>query len=69
MAHRGESPKSHAEYIALDDKLSDDLVAGATVYTTLEPCTTRKRPKIPCARRLIDRKVARVVIGMALLSG
>jgi pyrimidine deaminase RibD-like protein len=63
-AHRGELPKSHAEYIALDDKLSDDLIAGATVYTTLEPCTSRNHPKIPCAQRLIDRKVARVVIGM-----
>jgi pyrimidine deaminase RibD-like protein len=63
-AHRGENPKSHAEYIALEGKLSDDLVAGATVYTTLEPCTTRNHPKIPCAQRLVDRKVARVVIGM-----
>jgi pyrimidine deaminase RibD-like protein len=63
-AHRGESPKCHAEYIALEEKLSDDLVAGATVYTTLEPCTARKHPKIPCARRLIERRVARVVIGM-----
>jgi pyrimidine deaminase RibD-like protein len=63
-AHRGENSKSHAEYIALEDKLSDDLVAGATVYTTLEPCTTRKHPKIPCAQRLVDRKVSRVVIGM-----
>ena len=53
-AHRGEKPKSHAEYVALEDKLPDDLVAGATVYTTLEPCTTRKHPKIPCAQRLID---------------
>lgn len=64
QAHRGEKSKSHAEYVALDDKLSDDLVAGATVYTTLEPCTTRKHPKIPCAQRLIDRRVQRVVIGM-----
>ena len=63
-AHRGENPKSHAEYAALDMKLSHDLIAGSTVYTTLEPCTTRKHPKIPCAQRLIDRKVARVVIGM-----
>ncbi len=63
-AHRGESLKSHAEYTALEQKLPDDLVAGATVYTTLEPCTTRKHPKIPCAQRLIERKVARVVIGM-----
>lgn len=63
-AHRGENLKSHAEYIALDAKLSDELVAGATVYTTLEPCTARKHPKIPCAQRLVDRKIARVVIGM-----
>jgi pyrimidine deaminase RibD-like protein len=63
-AHRGENPKCHAEFIALEGKLADDLVAGSTVYTTLEPCTTRKHPKIPCAQRLIDRRVERVVIGM-----
>ncbi len=63
-AHRGEKEKSHAEYVALEDKLSDDLIAGSTVYTTLEPCTTRTHPKTPCAQRLIDRKVACVVIGM-----
>jgi len=63
-AHRGENPKSHAEYVALDQKLADELAAGATVYTTLEPCTTREHPKIPCAQRIVDRKVARVVIGM-----
>jgi pyrimidine deaminase RibD-like protein len=63
-AHRGELPANHAEYIALEKKLSDEAVAGATVYTTLEPCTTRSHPKLPCVKRLIERKVARVVIGM-----
>lgn len=63
-AHRGETLQCHAEYIALEKKLTDESVAGSTVYTTLEPCTTRKHPKIPCAHRLIERKVKCVVIGM-----
>ncbi len=63
-AHRGEAKGNHAEYIALEKRLADAAVAGATVYTTLEPCTTRNHPKIPCADRLIERRVRRVVIGM-----
>jgi len=63
-AFRGELAGDHAEYIAIDKKLENEVLAGATVYTTLEPCTNRNHPKVPCAERLSDRKVSRVVIGM-----
>lgn len=65
FGHRCElSAGDHAEYTVIEGKCKDKTLAGATVYTTLEPCTTRNPPKIPCVDRLIGRKVARVVIGM-----
>ena len=64
-AFRGETgPGEHAEFVALERKLGTQSIVGATVFTTLEPCTTRKHPKVPCAERLRERGVKRVLIGM-----
>jgi len=63
--YRGESGSGdHGEYCALK-KLKEADVQGATVYTTLEPCSKRNPPKKPCTERLIEAKVARVVSGSA----
>jgi diaminohydroxyphosphoribosylaminopyrimidine deaminase/5-amino-6-(5-phosphoribosylamino)uracil reductase len=51
----------HAEPTALASCSEDPH--GATVYVTLEPCCHLDKQTPPCAPRLIEARIARVVIG------
>ena len=56
--------EAHAEPNALADcRARGNDPAGATAYVTLEPCCHTNKRTPPCAPRLIDAKIARVVIG------
>lgn len=51
--------EAHAEVLALE--MAGDQAEGSTVYVTLEPCSHYGRTP-PCADRLIEAKVKKVVI-------
>lgn len=64
-SHRGRAGEGvHAEHGLLDVELSTIDLTGATLYSTLEPCTARRgKAEIECVQRIIARKIGRVVIG------
>ncbi|GAT84860.1 5-amino-6-(5-phosphoribosylamino)uracil reductase [Streptomyces sp. F-3] len=55
-------PAAHAEEAALAKvDPADPRLAGATVYSSLEPCARRSSRPRPCARLILDAGVRRVV--------
>jgi tRNA (adenine-N(1)-)-methyltransferase non-catalytic subunit len=54
---------THAEEVALG-RCAPGAAAGATVYTSMEPCGRRLSGKEPCVARLVAARVARVVLAV-----
>lgn len=63
FSREGGDPVAHAEEAALG-KLSatDPRLAGATIYSTLEPCSQRKSRPRTCTELIIAAGLGRVVI-------
>ncbi|KAJ1852701.1 hypothetical protein GGH12_005939 [Coemansia sp. RSA 1822] len=60
-------PEQHAAAAALARARSGAharMLAGSTLYTTMEPCSSPMFAKIPCTTRIINAQVRRVVIGV-----
>ena len=64
FSREGGDPVVHAEESALGKLAADDpRLAGATIYSTLEPCSQRKSRPRTCTELIIAAGLRRVVIG------
>ncbi len=55
---------THAEECALAKLDKNVDLEGSTMYTTMEPCSVRLSGNRPCASRIIEAKIKRVVVGV-----
>jgi pyrimidine deaminase RibD-like protein len=63
FSREGGDPLAHAEEVALGKLASGDpRLAGATIYSTLEPCSHRKSRPWTCTELIIAAGLRRVVI-------
>ncbi|MYU21211.1 dihydrofolate reductase family protein [Streptomyces sp. SID8352] len=61
-SREGGDPVAHAEEVALaGTDPADPRLPGATVYSSLEPCSRRASRPAPCVRLILDAGVRRVV--------
>ena len=66
-AFRGELRHGdHAEYTLLERKHGNEQLDGSFLFATLEPCApgARKHPKLPCAERIVNARIAEVWVGI-----
>lgn len=55
---------THAEECALAKLADPESAHGSTLYTTMEPCSTRLSGKKSCTDRVLESDISKVVIGI-----
>ncbi len=64
-AHRGELREGdHAEYTLIERKLPHERLNDCILFTTLEPCVQRNKPKIACCKRTTNARIKTVYVGI-----
>ena len=61
-SREGGDPVAHAEEAALGKAAGDPRLPGATIYSTLEPCSQRKSRPCTCTELVIAAGLGRVVL-------
>jgi len=67
VASRGELRHGdHAEYTLIERKNRSSNLAGALLFSTLEPCApgSRSHPKLGCAERIVNARIKAVWVGI-----
>ncbi|MDQ0379901.1 dihydrofolate reductase family protein [Amycolatopsis thermophila] len=60
--YSGETdPHDHAEEVAIAKLRPGDPLDGATIYTSLEPCSARASRPVSCTQHILDAGIPRVV--------
>jgi pyrimidine deaminase RibD-like protein len=62
---------THAEQCAIDKLVgnsssasSSNPLAGASIYTTMEPCSLRLSGNVPCVQRVLATGISKVYMGV-----
>ncbi|MFE6645061.1 dCMP deaminase [Nocardioides sp. NPDC057772] len=58
---RKSDPHVHAEEAALADVADPSLLAEATIYSSLEPCSTRASRPVSCTQHILIAGIPRIV--------
>jgi len=58
------APSSSSTSTSTTSSSLDSLLDGASIYTTMEPCSTRLSGNVPCVQRVLASPIQHVYVGV-----